>query len=199
MTKTNSVADFYRNVDADFHRRMKEDVDHIHDDPQLEAIFKRFGADAFRRSSGVEPFDPFLKRINFSGDRCVEIGTYNGITAIILARYFKEVVSIDIFPHTAKHAIAEFVGVTNVRFVDIKDNEEKADIINGLDFDAAYSDGDHSNDTQLDFDLVKRCRRVLFHEYWDIQTPVYNLVNSLKQKRGKVIIDGKFAYWEGRK
>jgi len=185
-------------IDNNFRWLMNENADHIHKDPQLSAIFHRFGADAFRRSSGVELFESFLRKIKFRGERCVEIGTYNGITAIILARYFKEVVSFDIFPYTAKHAIAEFAGVTNVRFVDIKSNEEKAELINALDFDAAYSDGDHANDAQSDFDLVKKCKRVLFHEYWDIQQPVYDLVNSLKLNfRDKVTIEGKFAFWEG--
>ena len=184
-------------IDNNFRWLMNENADHVHKDPQLSAIFHKFGADAFRRSSGVELFDPFLKEISFTGDRCVEIGTYNGITAIILSRYFKEVVSFDIFPYTAKHAIAEFAGVTNVRFVDIKNNKEKADLINSLDFDAAYSDGDHAKDAAFDFNLVKRCGRVLFHEYWDIQEPVYDLVNTLKRNpRDKVIVQGKFAYWE---
>jgi hypothetical protein len=41
----------------------------------------------------------------------------------------------------------------------------------------------------------------LFHEYWDVQEPVYNLVNNLKNKphEGKVVIEGKFAFWEAKK
>lgn len=178
---------------------MDMSADHVHADPQMAAIFKHFGADAFRRSSGVEQFEPFLKGINFTGKRCVEIGTYNGITALILARYFEEVVTFDIFPHTAKKAIAEFAGVTNVRFVDVKDNAEKARLIKRLDFDAAYVDGDHKNDTLTDFALVRRCERVIFHEYWDLQVPVYKLVNSLRDKGDRVVVEGKFAFWDGRK
>lgn len=185
-------------IDENFRWLMNESAEHVHADPVLRSVFKKFGADAFRRSSGVELFDPFLRDIGFSGRRCVEIGTYNGITAIILSRYFEEVVSFDIFPHTMKHTIVEYLGIRNIKFVDIKDNEEKAEIISGLDFDAAYSDGDHINDAAFDFNLVRKCKRVLFHEYWDMQKPVYDLVNGLRASDEKVLVQGKFAYWDGR-
>ncbi len=185
-------------IDDNFRWLMNESAEHVHADPVLRSVFKKFGADAFRRSSGVELFDPFLRDIGFRGERCVEIGTYNGITAIILSRYFEEVVSFDIFPHTMKHTIVEYLGIKNIRFVDVADNEEKAQKIRALDFDAAYSDGDHAKDAEFDFNLVRRCRRVLFHEYWDIQKPVYDLVNNLRESGDRVIVQDKFAYWDGR-
>lgn len=181
--------------DSAFRWLVNESADHVHADPQFAAVFKRFGADAFRRSSAVEPaFETLIKAGGFRGKRCVEIGTFNGITALVLSRYFEEVVSIDIFPHTLKHALMEFCGVKNVRFVDAKDNAEKAKVIAALDFDAAYVDGDHQNDTATDFALLERCGRVLFHEYWEQQKPVWDLVNSLRG-RGTVQVEGKFALW----
>jgi len=172
-------------------------AEHVHSDPQLAKIFKRFGADAFRRSSAVDVFDPFLREVGLTGKRCVEIGTYNGITSIILARYFEEVITLDIFPRTEKHAIADYLGVRNVRFVDIKDNEEKVRIIGALDFDAAYVDGNHMDDTMSDFDLVKHCGRVLFHEYRSWGT-VFDLIDKLR-KRDAIKIRGRFAYLEPKK
>ena len=169
----------------------------LHNDPQLVAIFKEFGIEAFRRSSVLEGFEPFIKATGFTGKRCIEIGTFKGLTAVVLSRYFEEVVTLDILPDDDKRAIAESTGRRNIRFIDIRDNGEKARIINGLEFDAAYVDGDHAHDTETDFALVERCGRVLFHEYWSAQPPVLNLVNSLRF-RGEVATDGKLALWTSR-
>jgi hypothetical protein len=83
----------------------------------------------------------------------------------------------------------------NIRFITINDNAEKARVIKKLEFDAAYVDGDHARDTETDFALVKRCGRVLFHEYWKTQEPVRNLVDRLKTE-GTVSTEGKaLALW----
>ncbi len=186
--------------DAAFRWLINESSDHVHKDPQLASIFKKFGADAFRRSSAVEvEFEKIIKEQNFKGKRCVEIGSYNGITALVLARYFDEVISFDIFPHTIKHTIAEFCGVKNIQFIDIKDNDDKARILAKLDFDAAYVDGNHEQDTESDFELVKKCKRTLFHEYWTTQMPVWKLINRLKgADPASVVVQGKFALWRGK-
>ena len=112
----------------------------------------------------------------------------------MLARNFDEVVSVDIHPDAEKHEIVAYSGVKNIRFVDVKDNAEKARVIAGLKFDAAYVDGDHARDTQSDFDLVRRGGRVLFHEFWEAQPPVWNLVNDLR-RQGRVVTKGKLALW----
>lgn len=166
----------------------------LHRDKVLIDVFNKFGIESFRRSSVLEGFDEFLKETKFSGKRCVEIGTCKGITAVVLSRYFDEVVSIDILPDPMKYEIVEYLGIKNIKFYDVKNNAEKAKIINRIEFDAAYSDGDHANDTNEDFDLVKRCGRVLFHEYWEPQPPVVELVDSLKDK-GQVQIKDKWALW----
>ena len=163
----------------------------LHRDPILLPVFQEFGISVFRRSSVLEGLDTFLKTNKFSGQCCVEIGTCNGLTAIVLSRYFSHVVSYDIVPSDFKHEIAEFCCVKNITFVDCKGNEEKSALIESLTFDAAYVDGDHARDTKSDFDLVKRCGRVLFHEYWPAQPAVVNLVNGLSN----VIKSGKFALW----
>lgn len=168
-------------------------------DPQMLSIFKTFGAEAFRRSSMFDGLEDFIRAQNFRGKRCVEIGTYSGITAIILSRYFEEVMSIDIFPHTAKHTIVQHCGIRNIRFIDVKDNAEKARVVASLGpFDAAYQDGDHLHDTETDFALLKPCGRILFHEYYEQQPPVFDLVNRLKLT-GSVVTDGrKLALWTAR-
>lgn len=167
----------------------------LHSDPDLVAIFARFGYRAFRRSSVLEGFSRVIQSNAFRGRRCIEIGTCSGLTAVVLARHFDEVISIDVEPSEFKHEIIKYRGIQNVRFVEVKDNAEKAEVVRSVSsFDGAYVDGDHARDTQSDFDLVKRCGRVLFHEYWEAQPPVFNLVNDLRSQ-GSVVTDGKLALW----
>ena len=160
-------------------------------DRQLMQIFERYGPPAFRRSSVLEGFETFIRANDLSGRTCVEIGTLKGLTALVLARYFRRVITIDIVDDPHKRKIAQMLGVTNIEFINVKDNNEKADVINALQFDAAYVDGDHIRDTDSDFALVARGGRVLFHEHWDAQPAVVHLVGKLDN----VIKQGKFALW----
>lgn len=166
----------------------------LHRDSQLMRVVNKFGVEVFRRSSVLEGLSQFCSDSGFRGELCVEIGTCKGLTALVLARYFKDVVSIDIVQDPHKREIAKFCGVTNIRFVDVADNKEKAELIRSLQFDGAYVDGDHARDTQTDFALVRSCEQVLFHEYWPAQPSVYRLVNELA-KGGTVRTKGKLALW----
>lgn len=166
----------------------------LHRDPVLVRIYEAFGIGVFRRSCVLEGFDAFIRKNGFAGKRVVEIGTCNGLTAIILARHFAEVVTIDNAPNEKKYEIAQFLGVENVRFIDVANNDQKAAVIRGLDFDAAFVDGDHACDTETDFSLVERCGRVLFHEYWAPQQPVVELVDALRV-HGHVETEQKWAIW----
>src|SRR3990167_4487398 len=158
----------------------------------LMHVFKRFGPAVFRRSSVLEGFERFIIDHEFCGKSCVEIGTLKGLTAIILARHFERVVTIDIIDDPDKREIARMVGVSNVEFITVCDNAEKSAIIGALEFGAAYVDGNHIQDTETDFALVRRGKRVLFHEYWDAQPAVMQLVAGLA---GKIETQGKFALW----
>lgn len=167
--------------------------------PLLRAVMKEFGRDAFARSSACMEFEAFLKRIGAGGKTCLEIGTYHGITAIILSQYFERVVcvSIDDDPKKLmKREIVDFLGLTNIEFRDVISNQHKAEIVEALEFDFAYVDGDHTHDTPLDWSLAKRCGRVLLHEYWPIQAPVWNLVNALPQAEVTRAEYDCFAYWQ---
>jgi len=166
----------------------------LHHDAQLIEVVKAFGIGVFRRSSVLEGFATFLDETNFRGERCVEIGTCNGLTAVVLARHFDEVVTIDVVPSDVKRGIAKHLGVKNIRFVDVRDNAEKAAAIEMLHFDGAYVDGDHAHDTEADFALVKHAGRVLFHEYWPAQPAVVALVERLRLQ-GRVVTQGKLALW----
>jgi len=163
----------------------------------LRKAVEHFGIDTLRRSSCLDGFHNWLTEINFRGRRCVEIGTCKGMTALVLARHFQEVVTLDIIPDEEKRAIAEYCGIRNIRYLDISDNDEKAAIIKGLDFDAAYCDGNHERDAETDFSLVRKCGRVLFHEYWPLQPPIWELVNRLREC-GTIQTHGTLALWTHR-
>lgn len=170
--------------------------------PLLNAVLKRFGAEAFRRCSVMGEFEHFLRRVSLTLPKkrmtCLEIGTYNGISAIVLSQYFDRVicVSVDENPgELLKHRICSYLGIDNVRFFDVQNNEQKAAIVEKLDFDFCYQDGDHAHDTDADWTLVNRCGRVLLHEYWPLQPSVWNLVNSLPQREIMRAQFDCFAYW----
>jgi len=162
---------------------------------RLVEVFKRFGIEAFRRSSVLEGFEAFIRARNFRGDTCLEIGTLRGLTALVLAQYFQRVITVDIIDDPLKWAIARHLDVQNIVMINVADNAEKARVISEVRFDAAFIDGNHVKDTELDFSLVRKCGRVVFHEYWDAQPTVVRKVNELIATSGTVVIDGKFALW----
>lgn len=172
--------------------------------PTMAKILATYGRRAFARSSGCMGFLGFLDQIKAGdgGGVALEIGTYHGITAILLAERFDKLISVSVDDEDPgrllKRELADFVGATNIEFFDAKDNAEKVEIVKRLKFDFAYSDGDHTNDTDLDFGLVERCGRVLFHEVWPLQPPVWNLVHSLPPDEVTWCEGDVLAYWERR-
>lgn len=168
-------------------------------DPQLLSAFERFGADILRRSSVFHGLDKFLAQRGVLGRRCFEIGTWNGLTAAVLSRYFDEVVTVDVAHLGLKHDVLAHLGIMNVTCIDIDDNADKAKVWKkyGGDFDFAYLDGDHTHDTETDFELVRSCGRVLFHEAWPWQGPVWDLLHQLP--RDEVTHGGMgLALWEAK-
>lgn len=182
--------------------------------PHMKSIMRKFGKQAFGRSSACAEFESFLQEIrlktarrnlspkgDFIGECCLEIGTFYGITAVVLSQYFEKVicVSVDLEgDRQMKRKIVDHLGIKNISFFDAKNNTEKAAFIQASKFDFCYQDGDHTHDTVSDFELVRRCGRILFHEYWPLQPSVWNLVNRLPQEQ---VLRAKFdclAYWEGK-
>jgi hypothetical protein len=170
-------------------------------DPYLFAAYERFGAEVLRRSSVFHGLDRFLSDRGVRGRRCFEVGTWNGLTAAVLSRYFDEVVTVDIEDRPLKHVVLEHLGITNVKCFAIQNNAEKAQVWKRFagEFDFAYLDGDHANDTATDFELVRRCGRVLFHECWPWQPEVFALTTAVLP-RVEVVHNGMgLALWEGGK
>lgn len=167
--------------------------------PLLKAVLAKFGKTAFARSSACMEFEAFLRRIGAGGGTCLEIGTYQGMSAVILSQYFERVVCVSVdddMKRIIKRDIVEYLCIGNIEFHDVTDNAEKKRLVDSLEFDFAYADGDHAHDTRADFELVRRCGRVLFHECWPLQAPVWNLVNSLPAEEVARAQYDCFAYWQ---
>jgi len=168
--------------------------------PMFKVVLEKFGNIAFARSSACMEFENFVRRINARGETCLEIGTYQGMSAIILTQFFNKVICVSVdddLRRVIKHEIVELLGIQHkIKFYDVNNNQEKYDLIRFMNFDFCYIDGDHTNDTLTDFSAVKKCGRVLFHEYWPLQPPVWNLVNSLPQNEVTRAHFDCFAYWE---
>lgn len=173
----------------DIEKRVGHRLNVLLTDPQLFQVYQQFGGAVFRRSSIYHGLAAFLEANLVHGKTCFEIGSWNGLTALVLARYFDRVVSVDIAHNAVKREIIDALGVRNIEFIDIADNAAKKNVAERLTFDFAYVDGNHADDTAADFALVRRCGRVLFHEAWDFQPPVWELIHTLPQwqvKRGGV-------------
>lgn len=165
--------------------------------PELLSAYHRFGAEILRRSSVFHGLERFLREQQITGHRCFEIGTWNGLTAVILSKFFNEVVTVDIAHNEIKHSVLRHLGISNVRCLDIDSNDEKRGIADGLEFDFAYLDGNHADDTEDDFAMTRKCGRVLFHEAWPWQDPVWRLVHQLP--RDEVMQNGEgLALWRRR-
>ena len=167
------------------------------EDPALLRAYQHFGAEVLRRSSVFHGLGSFLAGQGVVGERCFEIGTWNALTSVILSRHFKEVVTVDIEHRAQKHEVLRLLGIDNVRCIDIDSNFEKRRVADSLEFDFAYLDGNHADDTADDWAMTQKCGRVLFHEVWPFQPPVWDLVNSLP--RDEVVIGGMgLALWTRR-
>jgi len=164
------------------------------------------GAKVFKHSAlnirnGAGVFEEVLGAGKYR--RIVEIGTRRGVTAAYMATFpVDKVMTIDLIDGQVDKALQEYdrrilwdaVGVGDrVELFLVKDDHEKQKLINALDFDFAFVDGDHSfNGVALDFQAVKRCGAVLFHDY-EPGTSVARFIDGLP--RDGVTIMDLFAFW----
>ena len=164
-------------------------------------IVKKYGQHVLKRSalSIRDGAGVFEKVLSGKGYRtALEIGTYRGVSAAEISRYVDRVVTIDL-KHGRQEQLGErfdrrafwdSLGIDNIELHLIADDTEKAELIDSLDFDFAFVDGAHDATVADDFELVKRCGRVLFHDYDSRGTPekdfVYDFVMSLPKEEVQV-------------
>lgn len=169
-----------------------------------QRIVRQFGASAIRKSAlSIGRGEAVFKKALAGRKVALEIGTYRGISAACMAQYCERVVTIDL-----KHGRLEdhddpwdrkkfwaSLGLENINLHLVGDDGEKAKLVRSLDFDFAFIDGDHGDGVLTDFELVKRCGCVLFHDYATTKPDhsVFKLVNSLPKRQVKIL--GIFALW----
>lgn len=165
-----------------------------------EATLKR---SALRLPGGEETLARVLAGKGYR--HALEIGTYRGCSTAAMAQHVEHVTTIDL-----RHGYVEreggfdrlafwhSLGLHNIRFMQVTDDADKARMVAALDFDFAFIDGGHdAASVRCDFDIVKRCGRVLFHDYDTSGRPgrhhVYDFVNELPADEVEII--GEFAMW----
>ena len=127
-------------------------------------------------------------------DHLLEVGTYLGVMALLFTRYAKQVTTIDAWPRTDPLSLWGMFEAKVNYFASGKQDELDS-LISKTDFDFAYIDADHSyNCVKHDFENVKKCGRVLFHDYWDSNSEVEKFVKELPQDELTFI--EPFVYWE---
>lgn len=126
---------------------------------------------------------------------CLEVGTYLGVMSLILSRYCQKVSTVDILPRTDALALWDRYGA-DVTYNVSNDQSEIDKYVKALDFDFAYVDADHTYESvKHDFSLVKKCGRVLFHDYYTKHHPgIKKFIDELPEE--ELTFFDPFVYWE---
>jgi len=145
--------------------------------------------------------------------RMVEIGTYRGISSAVWCQLADSVTTIDVVKQRETTAVWEAVGCRNLTSLVIDTSAAtKRAILNGMNFDCAFIDGDHENvdftkkkgehetGPALDFECVAKCGRVLFHDYGQPNPPgatvLERYIDTIPENYGgKVVVCPNFAWW----
>lgn len=145
----------------------------------------------------------FLEQLEPKPEVVIEIGTFNGIGTVTLASMSKLVYTFDIAYRNAEFIwdlfeVREKISncVAPQWQIDFTIEELIYYWGSKLNFNLAFIDGMHDEESvRHDFELVKFCKRVLFH---DIQGS--GVGKFVKEELGLKAIDtrGIFGYWEGK-
>lgn len=179
-----------------------------HTTPMREKIVALYGEDMLAKSVlSIRGGGGVLPEILGGGKyrTALEIGTYRGVGAAELSQYCERVITIDLKRGKLeylrekhdRHAFWASLGIGNIDLRLIENDAEKAELVRGLEFDFALVDGAHDPTVRNDFELVKRCGTVLFHDYDDRGARhlnyVFDFVNTLPKEQLRVM--DIFALW----
>lgn len=151
--------------------------------------------------TAVDPiFIKTLDSLNFRPKTIVEIGTYKGESAAILARYCDKVITIDVDESNRDDQIGLWVQegvVRKIQRVVMYSSIYRRRWLEKTDFDFAFIDGSHLwENVERDFEDTKKCGCVLFHDYWQEDgghPDVRAFVDTLSPS---ATIDIPFALWQ---
>ena len=142
----------------------------------------------------VEVLDMLLKTY-LHGGTAVEIGTSRGVGAAVLAHYADRVITFDPKPQSKKASeLWDYLGVSD-RIEQRIVHGDVADV-SGIDFQFALVDGNHAAEhVRMDFDAVKHCGMVMFHDYGDTRQPgVKKVVDGIVDPGEKLLMP-PYALW----
>lgn len=130
----------------------------------------------------------------------VETGTYKGWSALLLSDYTEHVHTFDRRDGDQMAATwATFDRADRITYHRIGTDADKARIVPGIDFDFAFIDGLHIGGVAIDFNILRNCGRLLFHDYVpgfppdNLRTHVMEFVDSLGDN--VVVKRPPFAVW----
>ena len=117
-------------------------------------------------------------------DTIIEIGTYQGVSACVLAEYAKKVYTFDIKEKELTGNIINFLNITNIASIIMSESSIKKyikDLFKHQKIDLCFIDGEHFNgEIEQDFEMCKECKNILIHDYAPSFKEVYDFANNLK-------------------
>ena len=129
----------------------------------------------------------------------IDIGTSAGLSAAAMALYFDAVYTFDVRPvyGMLPFKIWEHLGLSK-KIVQCytRKRQLQQEVVAGIhNLVFAFIDGSHSYKSATDdYNMTKRCGRVLFHDYWSVHPNVKKAVDDLHIP---ITVSGRLAYWKG--
>lgn len=115
----------------------------------------------------------------------IEIGTYQGVSTAIIAEYAKEVYAFDFEDKPLRPKIWDYLKINNIDYTIIKNRDDEIEkvnnIFNNTKIDLTFLDGEHFNgELEKDYDMVKKSKNILIHDYAKDFKEVYDFCNNVK-------------------
>ena len=139
---------------------------------------------------------------DIKADDVIEIGTYNGLSTAVLAKFCKRVFTFDLVSRNGEY-LWNLLGVRKNIFPFVGNQEMiewEIDYVpkewklrdTELNINLAFLDGGHHyNEVKHDFEMVKFCGRVLIHDYKKVAD-----IHRFCDEIGARELKGNFALWE---
>lgn len=168
-------------------------IDHIIEElKKIGWIYKNDGS-VINRENDI--FTKFLNILQPRPSVAVEIGTQLGLSAMVLAKVCNHVHTFDIRLRGKSKKVWKLFDVQKKITSYVMSQKEIDDEVNKLSFDFAFIDGNHHyENVKHDFELVKRCGRVLFDDYRENDPRVVGVLKFVKEINA-CYIPGDLGYW----
>lgn len=140
--------------------------------------------------------DSFFKSLEIN--IAIEIGTAYGISTAYIAQFVNKIYTFDIMTYPCRQLIWDSLSLDKkIHSSLIKGRPELIDVLKDIPFDFAFIDARHEvEEIEKDFNIVKACGRVLFH---DVDEKRYPDNYEFLQGIGGEIVFNNLGYWEGGK